>query len=300
MWTLLILSMAGFTAQLIGGTIGMAFGVTATTSLILLSYSPAAASSIVHLVEIGTSLFNGIFHSREKNVDWRVVLLVSIPGAIGAFVGALLLSRVNLNFSKPWTASLLLLLGVMIIWRFLDDSPNLRPRRPHGVWLSPLGLGAGFVDATAGGGWGIITTSSLMATKQIEPKRVVGTTSTARLLVAIAGSLGFLIGIGTEKIAWDAVGAMLLGGIIAAPIAAKLVTRVPRQALGLATGVVVIVLNARQLAVSFGASLELVLLVMGVSLVVTLAPIFWITTRRRKTASTGVAESRQTSEFDGA
>lgn len=266
MWVLLALTLTGFAAQLIGGTIGMAYGVTATTGLLMLAYSPAAASSVVHFVEIGTSLLNGVFHSRERNVDWRVALTVSIPGAVGAFVGALLLSRIQLDFSKPWTASLLLLLGFVILWRFLRQSQVLSARRPRAAWLTPLGLGAGFVDATAGGGWGIITTSSLMAANQLEPKQVIGTTTTARLLVAIAGSAGFVIGLGVAGIDWLAVLAMLIGGLLAAPIAAKLVTRAPRRMLGLVTGTVVVVLNTRQLSIALGATTEMVISLMVLAL----------------------------------
>lgn len=287
-WILLAVSLTGFVAQLIGGTIGMAFGITSSTSLLILGFSPAVSSSAVHFVEVGTSLLNGTFHARARNVDWRVALTIGIPGAIGAFAGAVLLSNLNLNYSKPWTASLLLLLGVVIIWRFVQLQLVAPSGRAHAGWLAPLGLSAGFVDATAGGGWGIITTSSLMASNKLEPARAVGTTSTARFVVAVAGSLGFLLALGSEGIPWDVVFAMLVGCLIAAPIAARLVRVVPRRGLGLATGVAVVVLNVRQLMVSLGADLPTVLVGMVIGLALSLIPIVWFVTRqRRKLTLTG-------------
>lgn len=262
MWLLLGVTLTGFFAQLIGGTIGMAFGVTATTGLLLAGYSPAVASSVVHLVEIGTSLLNGTFHAKEKNIDWPVMLTVGIPGAVGAFVGAMLLSSIDLAFTKPWTATVLVLLGFFIMYRNSNRQLAVSDARPRAFWAAPLGLGAGFVDATAGGGWGIMTTSTLVASNTMEAGRVVGTTSSARLFVAIAGSVGFLLGLGFHGIPWLAVGVMLLGCLVAAPIAAKLVKTLPSKTIGLLVGVVVVVINVRQLAVSLGADLALVLWLM--------------------------------------
>jgi uncharacterized membrane protein YfcA len=261
----------------------MALGVTATTGLLLFAYSPAAASSVVHLVEIGTSLLNGTFHARAKNVDWRVVLLVGIPGAVGAFVGAVLLASVNLGLSKPWTAAILLALGIIIIVRFLRASTPPPSGKSHAAWILPLGGVAGFIDATAGGGWGIITTSSLMASNAMTPNRVVGTTSTARFLVAVAGSVGFILGLGVSGIEWASVAAMFLGGLIAAPIAARLVRIAPQRTLGLITGVAVVVLNVRQFTVSLDANLPTVVCAMGLALVVTTATILGIVLRPRLT-----------------
>jgi len=295
-WILLAVSLSGFMAQLIGGTIGMAFGITSSTGLLILGFSPAVASSAVHFVEVGTSLLNGTFHARARNVDWRVVLTIGVPGAVGAFSGAVLLSNLNLSFSKPWTAGLLLILGIVILWRFIQPQLALAGGRAHVGWLAPLGLGAGFIDATAGGGWGIITTSSLMASNKLEPSRAVGTTSTARFLTAVAGSLGFLLALGSEGIAWDVVLAMLVGCLVAAPIAARLVRVVPRRGLGLATGVAVVVLNVRQIAASVGAELHTVLLLMGGALVVALIPVVWFVVRQRREERLGQRQEESRSQ----
>ncbi|CAB4672772.1 MAG: TSUP family transporter [Actinobacteria bacterium] len=251
MWVLLLVSVAGFLAQLVDGAMGMAFGVTSTTLLILLAYNPAAASAIVHLVEIVTSSISGAAHIRFKNVDWHALVKVAVPGAIGAFVGAMLLSNIDLSASRPATASVLFVLGALVLYRFTRPFILGKKRRARARWLAPLGLAGGFIDATGGGGWGPVVTTSLTASNALEPRKAIGTTNTAEFVIAVAASIGFIIGLGAEQIPWDAVLALGIGGALAAPIAAWLVSKAPQRILGILVGNLIIFLNARQLIISF-------------------------------------------------
>jgi uncharacterized membrane protein YfcA len=251
MWVLLLVSVAGFLAQLVDGAMGMAFGVTSTTLLIFLAYNPAAASAIVHLVEIVTSSISGASHIRFGNVDWHALVKVAVPGAVGAFIGAMLLSSVDLSAARPWTASILLALGVLVLYRFTRPVILGKKRRARARWLAPLGLVGGFIDSTGGGGWGPVVTTSLTASNALEPRKAIGTTNTAEIVIAIAASIGFMIGLGAEQIPWDAVIALLIGGALAAPIAAWLVSKAPQRLLGILVGNLIIALNVRQLSISF-------------------------------------------------
>ena len=251
MWVLLLVSVAGFLAQLVDGAMGMAFGVTSTTLLIFLAYNPAAASAIVHLVEIVTSSISGASHIRFGNVDWHALVKVAVPGAVGAFIGAMLLSSVDLSAARPWTASILLALGVLVLYRFTRPIILGKKRRARARWLAPLGLVGGFIDSTGGGGWGPVVTTSLTASNALEPRKAIGTTNTSEFVIALAASIGFLIGLGAEQIPWDAVGALLIGGALAAPIAAWLVSKAPQRLLGILVGNLIIALNVRQLSISF-------------------------------------------------
>ncbi|MGI3230764.1 sulfite exporter TauE/SafE family protein [Streptomyces sp. GTA36] len=85
MRTLVLLALAGLGAQLVDGSLGMAYGVTSTTLLLSMGTNPAAASATVHLAEIGTTLMSGASHWRFGNVDWKVVAKIGVPGAVGAF-----------------------------------------------------------------------------------------------------------------------------------------------------------------------------------------------------------------------
>jgi uncharacterized membrane protein YfcA len=119
--------------------------------------------------------------------------------------------------------------------------------------MIPLGLVGGFVDATGGGGWGPVTTPTLLADGRLTPARVVGTVNTAEFIVALAASLGFLIGLGTAGIDLGIVLALLIGGVIAAPLAAWLVRFLNARILGVVVGCFILLLNARLILTAIGA-----------------------------------------------
>lgn len=249
MRSLIVLALIGFGAQLVDGSLGMAYGVTSTTLLLAAGISPVAASATVHLAEVGTTLASGAAHWKLGNVDWRVVRRVGIPGAAGAFLGATVLSNISTELAAPIMAIVLLSLGVYVLLRFTIWGVRTAPdRRPLGKrFLAPLGLVAGFVDATGGGGWGPVGTPALLASGRMEPRKVIGSIDTSEFLVALAASLGFLIGIGTAGIDAGWVLALLAGGLLAAPIAAWLVRIVPPRLLGAAVGGLIILTNTRTL-----------------------------------------------------
>jgi uncharacterized membrane protein YfcA len=249
MRTLILLALAGLGAQLVDGSLGMAYGVTSTTLLLAMGTNPALASATVHLSEIGTTLMSGASHWRFGNVDWKVVAKIGVPGAIGSFLGATVLSNLSTEVAEPAMSLILLGLGLYVMSRFTFrgmPKGNLgKPLRKR--FLAPLGLVAGFLDATGGGGWGPVGTPALLASGRMEPRKVIGSIDTSEFLVAIAASLGFLFSLGSQGLDWGWVLAFLLGGLVAAPVAAWLVRLVPPRVLGSAVGGVIIVTNVRTL-----------------------------------------------------
>jgi uncharacterized protein len=245
--TLIVLIIVGFLAQLVDGALGMAYGATSSSLLLAVGLSPATASASVHLAELGTTAASGVSHWRFGNVDWRTVRRIGIPGALGAFTGAVVLSSISADVAKPWMAGILLALGLYILCRFtLFAAPKPRGRRYiRGRYLAPLGLGAGFIDATGGGGWGPVATPTILATGKYEPRKVIGSVDTSEFLVALAASIGFLLSLGSQGIAWTYVAALLVGGLAAAPIAAWLVRHVTASLLGASVGGLILITNMR-------------------------------------------------------
>ena len=189
-------AIAGFGAQLVDGSLGMGYGLTSSTLLIAIGLAPAAASASVHLAEIGTSAASAYSHARMGNVDKTVLRRIALPGAIGAFVGATVLSGLSTQAARPWASGLLLILGFYVLFRYLRHRQvALKKGRPGTRFLIPLGLVGGFVDATGGGGWGPVTTPALLANGRMAPNRVIGTMNAAEFLVAVAASVGFIIGL---------------------------------------------------------------------------------------------------------
>jgi uncharacterized protein len=247
--TLVLLALVGLGAQLVDGSLGMAYGVTSTTLLLAIGTNPAAASATVHFAEIGTSLMSGLAHWKFGNVDWKVVAKVGVPGAIGAFVGANVLSSLSTEVAAPVMSLILVALGSYLLVRFtlrgIDRRHLGKPVRKR--FLGPLGLVAGFVDATGGGGWGPVGTPALLASGRMEPRKVIGSIDTSEFLIAVAASLGFLVALGSQGV--DATWALglLAGGLVAAPLAAWLVRHVPPRMLGSLVGGMIVLTNTRTL-----------------------------------------------------
>jgi uncharacterized membrane protein YfcA len=247
--TLVLLALVGLGAQLVDGSLGMAYGVTSTTLLLAIGTNPAVASATIHLAEIGTTLASGVAHWKFGNVDWKVVAKVGVPGALGAFAGATFLSRLSTEVAAPVMSLILVSLGAYLLVRFTlrgIDRRNLgKPIRKR--FLAPLGLVAGFVDATGGGGWGPVGTPALLASGRLEPRKVIGSIDTSEFLVALAASLGFLLSLGSQGVNFVWVAGLLGGGLIAAPLAAWLVRHIPPRMLGSMVGGVIVLTNTRTL-----------------------------------------------------
>ena len=288
---LIVLALVGLLAQLVDGSLGMGYGVTSSTLLVLVGLTPAAASASVHFSELGTNLASGVAHWRLKNVDWRVVGRIAGPGAVGAFVGATVLSGLSTEAAAPVMATILALLGAYLLVRFVL---GIRPRmsgRPGLRLLAPLGLFAGFVDATGGGGWGPVATPALLTDGRLEPRKVIGSVDTSELAVSVAASLGFLVGLGAAGISWTLALALLAGGLVAAPLAAYLVRHAPTHLLGVAVGGMILLSNLRTLLRSADAPDAARFAVYGVVLAATVLGLSVATRRHRR--ATAAAESRE-------
>ncbi|MDF1487465.1 sulfite exporter TauE/SafE family protein [Tessaracoccus caeni] len=247
---LVILALVGFAAQLVDGSLGMGFGVTSTSLLLIAGLTPAMASASVHLAELGTNVASGFSHWKLGNVDWRLVARLGVPGALGAFGGATFLSQISTTAAKPVMAAILGALGMYILLRYAIRPPAVAQARtsPHTAkFLVPLGLAGGFVDATGGGGWGPVATTSLLSAGKTAPRTVIGSVDTSEFMVSFAASLGFVVNLGLLGIDWRIVVALLLGGLVAAPIAAWLVSRIPAQIMGVAVGGIIIMTNLKTL-----------------------------------------------------
>jgi uncharacterized protein len=241
---LLVLGIVGFFAQLIDGSLGMAYGATSASLLLFFGVAPAVASASIHLAEVATTAVSGASHLWFGNVDRKILFKLAVPGGVSAFAGAAFLSGIPGDRIKPFISLFLMLMGIYIVCRYITVSSwKAKKTNLSNTYLIPLGLAGGFFDAVGGGGWGPITTPMLLARDAVTPRKVIGTVDTSEFIVAVSASLGFFLFLGWETFHVYWVAAIVIGGVVAAPIAAWLVRVIPSHLLGVLVGGFIVLVN---------------------------------------------------------
>lgn len=229
--------LAGFLAQLVDGALGMGYGVTSATILLSAGVNLASISGSIHTAEMFASGASGYSHYKFGNVNKKLFKALIIPGVIGAVLGAVLLSKfgqTQAQYLRPVMAAYTLFLGIRILVNAFRAQKATKKFKRHGL-LAGVG---GFLDSFGGGGWGPIVTTTLI-TRGRSPRFVIGTVSITEFFVTLASAFTFFTLLGVSH--WQVIVALILGGLIAAPLAAKLAGKLPRKTSFILVGVLVIV-----------------------------------------------------------
>lgn len=235
----------GFLAQMVDGAIGMAYGVTSTSVMLSAGVPPATASACVHAAEMFTTGASGLSHWKLGNVDKRIIWRLIVPGMSGGVIGAYVLTNIDGDAVKPYIAAYLLSMGLFILYKalhkkhhFVDDPPNN---------IAPLGFFGGLMDAIGGGGWGPIVTSTLLGQGSV-PRYTIGSVNLAEFFVTTAVSATFILTIGLEL--WPIIAGLIIGGVLAAPLAALSAKHIPPKPLMVVVGCIVVVLSVRTIGIA--------------------------------------------------
>jgi uncharacterized membrane protein YfcA len=243
----LIFLAVGFLAQIIDGALGMAFGVISTTALLTVGVAPAQASAIVHTAEVFTTSASAASHIYHRNIDWRLVVRLGVAGVIGAILGAWILSNIDAAVVRPFVAIYLAAMGGFILFRAWNvPVPRDAPTR----WAPPIGFVAGFLDASGGGGWGPVSTTTLIGSGHA-PRTTVGSVNATEFFVTIAAATTFFIELGVAP--WKELIALVLGGVCAAPFGGYIVKHISARMLMILVGTLIVALSAWQIARSLKA-----------------------------------------------
>jgi uncharacterized membrane protein YfcA len=232
--------LVGFVAQMIDGTLGMAYGVSASTLLLTRGIAPATVSATVHAAEVFTTGVSAVAHHYFANVDRRLFWRLVIPGVLGAIVGAYILSQIPGDRFKPIIAAYLLGMGVLIVIRVFRTVPPLSVT----THLTPLGFCGAFIDAIGGGGWGPVVASTLIA-RGNHARLTVGSVNAAEFFVTLAASVTFIVTMGITH--WPIIMGLAGGGMVAAPLGAYTCKRIPHRPFMFLVGLLVIGLSLRTL-----------------------------------------------------
>lgn len=231
----------GIFAQLVDSTLGMGYGATCTSFLLTFGVNPATSSMAVHVSEIFTTGASAMSHYKFKNIDEQLVFRLIVPGVLGAVTGAYLLSDViDGKKIKPYVAAYMIVLAIIIILKSLRK--NIAPKETKNVGL--LAVFGGFMDSVGGGGWGPIVASTLIG-RGDNPRYTIGSVNTAEFAIAFSSGITFILFEGISG--WRVIAGLILGGIIAAPIGAYLVNKIPRKFMTIFVGCLLILLSLRTL-----------------------------------------------------
>ncbi|RKD16363.1 ABC transporter permease [Pelobium manganitolerans] len=245
--TFFLMLAIGFIAQMVDGALGMGYGVMSTTLLLSAGLNPAVISGSIHTAEMFSSAASGFSHYKFGNVNKKLFKVLLVPGIIGAVAGAVLLGSIGdeyVAYVKPLIATYTFFLGLRILSKAFKKN-RVSEKIKNAGWLAGFG---GFMDSFGGGGWGPIVTSSLVA-KGKTPKYVIGSVSLTEFFVTLASALTFFIILGLSHI--GTIIGLILGGIIAAPFAARLSGKLPLKKMLVAVGVLVLISSLRILWHSF-------------------------------------------------
>lgn len=232
----LMMLVTGFLAQMVDGSMGMGYGTISTTFLLANGVNPAIVSSRVHTARVFSSGVSGYSHHRFGNINKKLFRTLVIPGVIGALLGATLAfygQKYSVYVRIPLSVYTLYL-GYFIVKKAFRKK-NEQYKIKGAGWLASAG---GFMDAFAGGGWGSLVTGTLIS-KRRNPRYVIGSVCLAEFFVVFASSIAFFIYLKTIFL-MDVAG-LIIGGLIAAPIAARLVGKIPMRAMYVAVGALVII-----------------------------------------------------------
>lgn len=251
---LLLFALAGFCASFVDGALGMGFGPTSSSILLGTGLSPASVSSSVNIVKVATGVAAAISHWRFGNIDRKLVLGLALPGCAGALIGATLLSNLNGPLLKPALAALLVVIGLRILFRFArmparpSEAASGQSLPPTATNLKGLHVAAACGGITNGmiGAWGPVVTPFLLH-RGLSPRYAIGSVNTAEVAVASASAASLIATFGKGGVELGVVIAMLVGGVVAAPVAAWTIRFIPARPLGIAVAGLLLVTNAREL-----------------------------------------------------
>jgi uncharacterized membrane protein YfcA len=236
---------AGFVAQIVDGTLGMAYGVTASTLLLSIGLPPATASATVHAAECFTTGASAISHHAFGNVNGQLFRRLLVPGVVGAVVGAYILSELPGDQLRPYSAIYLLVMGLIILVKAFQAFPP----RTVSTYLIPLAFAGAFIDAIGGGGWGPIVATTLIV-RGNGLRETVGSVNSAEFFVTVAASITFLVTLGISH--WQVILALALGGLLAAPIGAWACKHLPTRPFIVLVGLLIVGLSIRTLLKTLG------------------------------------------------
>ena len=223
----------GLLAGILSGLFGVGGGTVMTPGLTALSgLAPIVAVATPLPVILPTAAVGAYTYRHADEVDLRAAAWISIPGAVGAAVGAAATEVVNARL-------LLLITSALIAWqaagilRGRSRSEASVQREIPVATLVVVGIGAGLLSGLLGIGGGLIIVPSLAGMLGMPLKRALGTSLVAVVVLVIPGTI---VHAALGHIDWTAALLLALGAIPGARIGATIALGTQERRLRLMVG----------------------------------------------------------------
>jgi uncharacterized protein len=245
-------AIVGFLAQLIDGTLGLGFGIISASVLLGQGVAPALVSAAVNAAKIPTTGTAAFSHFINKNLDWSIVIALSVFGTLGGTLGMLLLTSLKGKALTTLVTCYLFAIGGLIIWRGLKGTA---PRILPSAWKRLIGFVGGLIEGI-GGSWGPVVTTSLLGSG-VNSRYAIGSSNFAEFAVSVSVFAAYLVAFyvghwegGTDwrSVAYPVAG-LVVGGLPAALAGGWLSRIAPSRALTVAVGLLAIAIGIYRVVV---------------------------------------------------
>ena len=241
----------GLVASLIGGILGTASSATSSSLLLSLGALPAAVGASVNATGLIKAATDWAAIATPQRAKFATIWHLSIPGIMGAVLGALFLSASSSQWVLPLVNFYLLVIGVYLLYSAITPA-RLSVKAKARL---PLGFTTGFLDSSGGGGWAAfiseclranrsissISASELVTTNEHSKEDIDALVSASVFFVSVASTLIFVLILGTDY--WRLALGLLLGALIASPVVNVVAKWAPKKLTLIVVGVVIIGLS---------------------------------------------------------
>lgn len=223
--------LVGLVISVLSGFFGVGGGFILTPFLLLIGFSPVEAIMVSLLFSIATSVLGAFAHLRQKNIRWKVSLILGVSGVLATQVAQpFVMFLSNRGLDEVVIPLLYIILLLYFAWKMKQETKrevaatteNERKDQEIKNVLAKtifIGIAGGFVSTTLGVGGGFLMVPLLITLLGFQARQAVGTSLMSVLFIVVAGFITYAL-----ETPFDFSNALFLivGALVGSPIGAKL------------------------------------------------------------------------------
>lgn len=183
----------GMIVGTLSGFYGIGGGIVLMPILLLSGFSPSIAVPTSLMFTFGTSLSGALAHTRMRNVNWKIAVLIGLVGALLAQASNRIVLHISGSYDWLLNVWLIFLLSYFA-WSLYNKRNNEeKPPLIKNPYLASAIIGSiiGFLCALLGIGGGFITVPLLMSWLGFDTRKAIGTSLAAIIIISMGGVTGY-------------------------------------------------------------------------------------------------------------